>query len=563
MPLPRGLGFGASARVLLGEKAVEARNLLRFGGSRTILWTVFLLVLGTAFFLFDWWFFHRLLSGITRQVEFLAPVLLNRLVHSLFLACFGMLGLSVLSSSINGFYLSREIPFLLTTPLSPTAFIFQRFLLVFLQSSWMILIFAVPPFLAYRQELALPVSFIAWFMPVFLLLLLIPALLGGAVGMVLMRFLPAARVQHVLTFLSLVFITGVIFLFRMSRPERLFMDVPAEQILDFVETFAIPQNSFLPTTWATLAVEGLAQGKGYAGNLALLAGGVVGAGALFYASFRAFYRRGLDTLDQGESVRERKATRIERWFGRVGGVTGAYLVKDLLLFIRDPGRWTQVFLLGALVVLYVYNAKYFPLGGTFYRNLVAFLNLGMTGFVLSALCVRFVFPAVSLEGRSIWVTLSAPVPAGRVFLAKYLFAVVPLTVVSLVLTLVTNLMMGVHPAMMALFACVAAVMALALAGLNLGLGAIYPRFRYENEAQVSVSPGGVMAMILSLFYVVGMVVALAGPVWHMFSSQLKARAMLRPDSLVGLGAALLLSLLFAVVPVKVGLSRVRKWQEGG
>ena len=81
-------------------------------------------------------------------------------------------------------------------------------------------------------------------------------------------------------------------------------------------------------------------------------------------------------MDEGKvDKKRREITLIERFIGRYHPVTGSYLTKDILLFARDPSRWTQLFLLIALVVLYVYNAYSFPVGGMFYRNLVAFLNL--------------------------------------------------------------------------------------------------------------------------------------------------------------------------------------------
>ena len=45
------------------------------------------------------------------------------------------------------------------------------------------------------------------------------------------------------------------------------------------------------------------------------------------------------------------------------------------------------------------------------RSLISFLNIGTAGFVLSALGLRFTFPAVSLEGRAWWIARTAPVTA--------------------------------------------------------------------------------------------------------------------------------------------------------
>jgi ABC-2 type transport system permease protein len=381
--------------------------------------------------------------------------------------------------------------------------------------------------------------------------------------MLLMRILPASRVNQAVSFISLAVASLIIILFRMSRPERLFMDVPEEEVMDFVQAMTVPEASFMPTSWATTAVVNLStEGTGslYWTNLLYLAGAALITLAAFYVIFRLFYFQSLATVDEGQVRKERAGiSRTERFMGRIDPIMGSYLTKDMLLFARDPSRWTQLFLLGALVVLYVYNAYSFPLGGMFYKNMVAFLNLAISGFVLSALCVRFVFPSVSLEGRSLWVTLSSPVSMKRFFIAKYLFAAAPLCIVSFILSISTNLVLGVRGDMMILFTVASLAMALALTGLSLGMGALYPRFDFENEAQIPASPGGVASMIISLAYIAGMVIFLAAPVYRFFAYRMGLAALTRTDSLMSLGGAAVMSLLVAGIPLAMGLRRVGHW----
>jgi ABC-2 type transport system permease protein len=319
----------------------------------------------------------------------------------------------------------------------------------------------------------------------------------------------------------------------------------------------------MPTSWATRAVISLStEGAGdvYFGNLLILLLASIFTAVLFFVVFRCFYRSSLASVDEGKVDKKRgKITLVERFIGRYHPVTGSYLTKDILLFARDPSRWTQLFLLVALVVLYVYNAYSFPMGGMFYRNLVAFLNLAISGFVLSALCVRFVFPSISLEGQALWITLSSPVSMTRFFLAKYLFAALPLCLISLILSITTNLVMGLRGVMIVLFSAASLAMALALTGLSLGMGAMYPRFDFENEAQVAASPGGVASMILSLGYIGFMVVFLAAPVYRLFATRMGIFALKNGDALFGLTGAGVLSFLVAVLPVMAGLRKVSDW----
>ena len=59
------------------------------------------------------------------------------------------------------------------------------------------------------------------------------------------------------------------------------------------------------------------------------------------------------------------------------------------MFFRDTTQWSQLILLGVLVVVYVYNIKVLPLYtgeevSFFLINVVSFLNLGLAGFVVAA-----------------------------------------------------------------------------------------------------------------------------------------------------------------------------------
>jgi hypothetical protein len=147
----------------------------------------------------------------------------------------------------------------------------------------------------------------------------------------------------------------------------------------------------------------------------------------------------------------------------------------------------------------------------------------------------------------------------RFFMAKYLFAALPLCLVSLILSITTNVVMGVRGGMMVLCSGASLAMALALTGLSLGLGAMYPRFDFENEAQIPASPGGVASMILSLGYVGFMVVLLAAPVYRLFAFRMGLSALTSGDALFGLMGAGLLSTLVAVVPMGMAFRKVGDW----
>src|SRR5437764_11600623 len=83
-----------------------------------------------------------------------------------------------------------------------------------------------------------------------------------------------------------------------------------------------------------------------------------------------------------------------------GIVRRELVLKELRIFFRDTTQWSQLILLGVLVLVYVFNVKFLPLRGDgmtfFLQNVVPFLNLILAGFVLASVAARFIFPGVSL-----------------------------------------------------------------------------------------------------------------------------------------------------------------------
>jgi len=102
-----------------------------------------------------------------------------------------------------------------------------------------------------------------------------------------------------------------------------------------------------------------------------------------------------------------------------------------------------------------------------------------------------------------------------------------------------------------------AAMTLALAGLALGFGTLFPQFETENAAQIPTSFGGLLFMMASVAVIGGVVILEARPVY----GYLHARAFGSPsdvtEMVAGFGLAGALCLLSTLVPIKVALRRLQ------
>ena len=199
------------------------------------------------------------------------------------------------------------------------------------------------------------------------------------------------------------------------------------------------------------------------------------------------------------------------------------LIKDVKVFLRDVSQWSQLLLLLALVLVYLYNFRVLDLERIPYmsgivKNVYALINLGMAGFVMATIAVRFVFPAVSAEGAAFWIVRTAPISLGDFLWSKFWTGLVPVLVLTETLTVLANQLLGIDPFLKVASAVAILFMSLALVGLATGLGARYPRFNAENPTQVAGSYGGVMFMILAVLFVIIACVLVGWPsslyLWH-------------------------------------------------
>jgi ABC-2 type transport system permease protein len=180
----------------------------------------------------------------------------------------------------------------------------------------------------------------------------------------------------------------------------------------------------------------------------------------------------------------------------------------------------------ALIVVYVYNFSVLPLGGgavgSFYlQNIVAFFNLALAGFVIAAVAVRFVFPALSLEGKTFWVLKSAPVPLRRLWWSKFWVGLLPLLFLGELLVGVTNYFLNVSTFMMVLSAVTLFFLTFGIVALGMAIGVAYPNFTAEHSAKIAAGFGGVLYMVLCISFIGVVVVLEAWPVYVLLMSKLR------------------------------------------
>jgi ABC-2 type transport system permease protein len=253
-----------------------------------------------------------------------------------------------------------------------------------------------------------------------------------------------------------------------------------------------------------------------------------------------------------------------------GGVTSffpetlrAIMIKDIKTFLRDTTQWSQLFLLLALVVVYLYNFKVLPIDrspipSSTLRTAISFTNLALAGFVLSAVAVRFAFPAVSLEGKAFWVLQTAPISLRKLLWSKFWLNLIPLLFLGELLVFVSNLLLRVPTWMMALSLITIFLMTFGITAIAVGVGALYPKFDYDHAAEIPTGFGGMICMIFSIGFIGLSVMIEAWPVYLLTAGKFDPGAVARSPWLL-VPSLVMISVLTAaavILPIKLGLNKL-------
>jgi ABC-2 type transport system permease protein len=556
--LPRALGI----RNRFSRSARKGRRRVLFAASVGIGFWVLLFVLSTRVLIYF------------QSVEVIGDLLSQHLLHMVFLIFFGLLMFSNVITSLSNHYLCPELELCHSLPVPVEEVFLSRSIHTFIDSSWMMIVFGVPVLVSYAYVYRPGPGYYFALLHMSLALAVISSQIGVLFTLLLVRLFPAYRTRDIVMLLSVLVIVALYFLVRFLRPERLVDPDAFFSVMQYMSALKGPDSPLLPphwvaeTLWEHLAGAG-AGGKSFqvlllwstAASLVVI--NVWAAEGLYFSAYSKAQegRR----RRAGRKVLELVARTIRRPFGND---LACVMEKDVRVFFRDNTQWSQLLLLGALVVVYLYNFSVLPLEKSpirleYIRNELAFVNMALAGFVLSAIAVRFVYPSVSSEGGSFWVIRCSPMSLKRYLWGKYALFILPMTILAETLVIITNHLLGVSGLMMIVSSLTMLIGVSAIVSLAVGFGALYPDFANHNPAQLSTGFGGLMYMISSAFLIALIVLLEAGPAYILLMSEMKQRAVTPLQWLFvvsSFAAVLVIGSVASVKPISMGIKALERME---
>ena len=453
---------------------------------------------------------YAMMEAMMASPELGLPAILL-LVRNLLLGIFIMLLFSGLALVLHIFFLSRDLPLLLSAPISLSTIFQFKFIETTSANSTLFFGIALPVLVSAGIAIHAPLLFWILLVPLSLLFLAIPTGLSALLAMGLVSVMPARRAKNISAiFLSLISI-AIWLGFQMLRPERIHpgaAGLPGQNYLELGGRLA----AWFPSDWLVNALMHTAARRAAAAGVNILL--LFGAGALLYSGAAALLGRALrrDTFSGVESGT--RSRRVSRQIARStpagkSGLFATLVRRDFKLIFRDTQQLIQILLFTTMMVLLPFlNRTNMAAESEELAHYYPFFFLFIFSTLISSTISTRMIP---MERTAFGLFKLAPVRLRLVWLAKM--------TVSFLFTMTSSLFAA---AVVAFFhhtpAGVLIRVLLLLVILNIGanscgglFGARYANFGWDHPKRMLNAGSGIFLLLLLMVFVgiVGAIVAIS------------------------------------------------------
>jgi ABC-2 type transport system permease protein len=138
---------------------------------------------------------------------------------------------------------------------------------------------------------------------------------------------------------------------------------------------------------------------------------------------------------------------------------------------------------------------------------------------------------------------------------------IPLLILALLLTGITNVFLEVAPFMMIMSLAAMFALTLAISAMALGFGALYPQFETENAAQIPTSFGGLVFMMATIALLAAVIFVLWQAVYTYVHAASEGRQVAIDTWMVSYFAvAAMLCAAATIIPLRVALRKMETFE---
>ncbi len=265
------------------------------------------------------------------------------------------------------------------------------------------------------------------------------------------------------------------------------------------------------------------------------------------------------TAGRSSFLRFDRTSTIQRLFLGKDLQSQALFKRDFWMFFREPSQWLHLLLMVVLVLIFLISVRTldFRLGFPLMRAVGYLVVFLFNGFLVASIALRFVFPSVSLEGRSFWAVRSSPLDLTRLYFYKLRLSAFLTLVIVEFLVFGSLPLLADDPFLIAVGAISGGCAALSLTSLHLGTGTYFAMYRERNPIRVASSHGASLAFLGSMVYLCLVVLILVVPLNRYFEAGLLPGVAQQPIFYGPLAVIMLLSSIVIIISTRIGIRAIR------
>jgi len=446
-------------------------------------------------------------AKLSTEVAYFHP---GNILDILFMFLYGLLFFSSAITTLGLLYLSDDIPLLMSSPISKGKIFAGKLLEITASSTWMVLVFGLPGLFSFGVSYGGGISYYLISILMLIPYFLIPSAVSIGIITIFASIVPANRTKEIVIFIGGAALVAAYYVFRLISSRS---GAPVDSLNDLlllINLLKVPDTSWFPSHWAAVTIGQILQPSdiNITPYIICLWASMLGVVSLSFVIFSSFYEHAYNKAQSSKSLGKMNSilslgslpfmalfyTQEER----------ALLNKEISIFLRDMTQSVQLMLLLALCSVYLYNLRILRVVDQlpeavriWWQGFLTIGNMGMGAFVIAAVCTRFVFPSISLEGKAYWILRSSPMGISDLLKAKFKIWYFPVAFIGSILLLSGSFAIQAEPHLVIISALISWIVCYGIVGLGVGLGSVYANFDWEHSSQLAASFGSLVFMLSS------------------------------------------------------------------
>ncbi len=203
---------------------------------------------------------HKVLAYLLR-IEQLGDLLAFKLLSMILITFFSLLIFSSILTALSKMYLSRDLYLVHSMPVPGYKIFAARWIESTMDSSWMVIVYAIPIFVAYGIVFKAGLIFYSIIALSILFFSIIASGISSILVMLAVIIVPASRIRSIFMFLGLTLFVVLFLAFRLLRPERMVDPEVFVTTMVYLKSLKTPSSPFLPSTWAFDSIKAALSGS--------------------------------------------------------------------------------------------------------------------------------------------------------------------------------------------------------------------------------------------------------------------------------------------------------------